>query len=76
MLNLEIVPYHTLCLNVEYAVLCGNKVLLNLNFEFWITRRVPNENDLNQAKFYENYYEFVSAKSIKQWIMCKAEFNS
>ena len=32
MLNLEIVLYHTLRLYVEYAVLCGNKVLLNLNF--------------------------------------------
>ena len=31
MFNLEIVPYHALCLYVEYAVLCGNKVLLNLN---------------------------------------------
>ena len=34
MFNLEIVPYHTLCLYVEYAVLCGNKVLLNLNLKF------------------------------------------
>ena len=34
MFNLEIVPYHTLCLYVEYAVLCGNKVLLNFEFEF------------------------------------------
>ena len=34
MCNLEIAPYHTLCLYVEYAVLCGNKVFLNfLNFE-------------------------------------------
>ena len=31
MFNLEIVPYHILCLYVEYVVLCGNKVLLNLN---------------------------------------------
>ena len=34
MFNLEIVPYHTLCLYGEYAVLCGNKVLLNLNLNF------------------------------------------
>ena len=34
--NLETVPYHTLCLYVEYAVLCGNKVLLNLNLKFEI----------------------------------------
>ena len=33
MFNLEIVLYHTLCLYVEYAVLCGNKVLLNLNLK-------------------------------------------
>ena len=42
----------------------------------WITRRVPKENDLTLAKFYQNYYEFVNAKSIKQWIMCKNRFNS
>ena len=42
----------------------------------WINRRVPNENDLTLAKFYPKYYEFVSAKYIKQWIISKAEFDS
>ena len=42
----------------------------------WITRRVPNDNDLTLAKFYQNYYEFVGAIYIKQWIMCKVEFDS
>ena len=40
MFNLEIVPYHTLCLCVEYAVLYSNKVLLNLNLNLntlWTT---------------------------------------
>ena len=38
MFDLEIVPYHILCLYVEYAVLCGNKVLLNLNLNSFITQ--------------------------------------
>ena len=39
-IDFEIVLYHTLCLYVEYAVLCGNKVLLNFTLNLNLSKPI------------------------------------